>query len=255
MSSMAVFDDCSSVNIFNNEDFFKDANFSPAAAKIRGSSEVHTITKKGQSYGFGEALFDKTVFINIVCYYNVVKHPTLYTVNKVYNAEGIEIGYDVYLKAEKVMLSLRELRDVCIGGLKPLLEYIEAKKNNVSLVTTSYNDEVYEGLNGCFSSFCYALAGKKTVKQMKETIKRDKLVGEVRRLQHRLGFVSDRNAEFIFKNYVKNTNIDPTVFRYTTLAYGPDLATLSGKTAKVNEHGYQHPSNLSPSQTSCEMDI
>ena len=31
MSCMAVFDNCSSVNIFNNETFFKDTNFSPAA--------------------------------------------------------------------------------------------------------------------------------------------------------------------------------------------------------------------------------
>ena len=252
---MAVFDNCSSVNIFNNEDFFKDANFSPAAAMIRNSSGVHTVTTKGQSYGFGEALFDKTVFINIICYYNVVKHPALYTVNKVCNADGIEIGYDVYLKTEKVMLSFREFRDVCIGSLKPLLEHIEAKKNDISLLTTSYDNEVYEDLNGCFSSFCYAAAGQKTVKQMKSTIKKDKLVGEIRRLQHRLGFVSDRHAEFIFKNYIKNTNIDPTVFRYTTLAYGPDLATLSGKTVKVTEHGYEHPSNLSPTQISCEMDI
>ena len=33
-----------------------------------------------------------------------VKNPEMYAVNRVYNADGVEVGYDVYLKAEKVML-------------------------------------------------------------------------------------------------------------------------------------------------------
>ena len=69
------------------------------------------------------------------------------------------------------------------------------------------------------SPLCDAFAGEKTVKQMMEIIKKDKLVGEVRRMQHRLGFVYDRNAELLLKSYIKRANFDPTVFRYTTLAH------------------------------------
>ena len=252
---MAVFDNCSSVMIFNNIQIFMDKIFSAAAAKIRNSSGTHTITKKGNAYGFGESLFDESVFINIISYYYVVKNPNLYIVTVVYNAEGIECGYDLYIKGCNVMLSFREFNNVCIGSLKPLLEYVELKKNDYSYVSTSSDGQIYDNFTGSFSSFCYASAGKKTVKQMKEVIKRDKLVNEIRRIQHRLGFVSDRHAEYLYKNYIKGSNVDPTIFRYTTMAYGPDLTALSGKTIKVTEHGYEHPPNLNPNELSCEMDI
>ena len=93
------------------------------------------------------------------------------------------------------------------------------------------------------------------MKQTKETIKRNELVGEARRAQRRLGFASDRRAELLLKSYVKGTNIDPTAFRCATLAYGPDLSTLSGEAIKATELGYERPPSFSPSQVSCEMDI
>ena len=43
---MAVFDNCSSVMIFNNIQIFMDKIFSAAAAKIRNSSGAHAIKKK-----------------------------------------------------------------------------------------------------------------------------------------------------------------------------------------------------------------
>ena len=232
---MAVFDNCSSVMIFNNLEIFLDDNFSAAATKIRNSSGVHTISKKGVAHGFGDSLFDASAFINVICYYYVIKNPTLFDVNRVYSGNGVECGCDVCIKECNVMSSFRELNNACVGSLQPLVECVHCKKNDYSFTTTSHDGKVCDEFAGCFSSFCYASAGKKTVKQMKEIIKRDKLVGEIRRMQHRLGFVSDRHAECLYKNYIKGANVDPTIFRCTTMAYGPDLSTLSGKAIKVNE--------------------
>ena len=129
---MAVLDNCSSVMIFNNLQIFLNGNFSAAATKIRNSSGAHTITKKGNTYGFGESLFDGSVFINIICYYYVVKNPSLYDVNQAHNSDGVECGYDVHIKECDVMLSLRELNNVCIGSLH--IGTIQSKVGPIQLV-------------------------------------------------------------------------------------------------------------------------
>ena len=94
---LCVLDNCSSVTIFSDEKFFIVGKFSATKVNIRNSSGIHVIEKKGMSKCFGEALFDKTIFINILCYYYIMKHPELFEVTRVMNDRGVEIGWDVRL--------------------------------------------------------------------------------------------------------------------------------------------------------------
>ncbi len=63
------------------------------------------------------------------------------------------------------------------------------------MIVASSATESCDDLTGCFSDFCYVTSSRKTVQTMKQIIKRDKMIGEVRRIQHRLGFVSDNHGE------------------------------------------------------------
>ena len=63
--------------------------------------------------------------------------------------------------------------------------YINSIESDVVMTSMSSFAKPYDDLNGCFSDFCYATCGRKTVKMMKDLIKRDKLIGEVRRIQPR----------------------------------------------------------------------
>ena len=147
---MAAFNNCSSVMIFNSLQAFLDGSFSAAATKARSSSGTHTIAKKGSAYGFGESLFDESAFINVVSYRYVVKSPSLYDVNLACNSDGVERGHDAHIKECKATLSLRELNNVCVGGLQPLLEYIESQKSDYSHASTSCDRRVYD-------NFCWLL--------------------------------------------------------------------------------------------------
>ena len=69
---LCVLDNCSSVTIFSDEKFFMHDKFSATKVNIRNSSGIHVVEQKGESWCFGEALLDKTIFINILCYYYVM---------------------------------------------------------------------------------------------------------------------------------------------------------------------------------------
>ena len=252
---MGALDDCSSAATLNRKDFFMDDDFSAAAAKTRDSSGARAVRQKGGGYGFGASLLDESAFINVARRRYVVKRPELREVSRLCGCDGVEAGHDAYVREYNALVSFRELNNACVGSSQPLLERFAGDKDGYSLASTSYDDDAYDEFTGCLSRLCYASIGGKAAKQMKEATKRDKLVGEARRIQRRFGFASDRSAELLLKSYVEGANVDPTVFRRATLAYGPDLVTLSGKTVKVTEHGYERPPNLSPHEASCEMDV
>ena len=250
---LTILDNGSSINIFNDKNFFEKVGNSDAI-RVNNSTGAYVLNTGGNVCGIGHSYFDPTIFVNIISYYFIVKRPHLFELVTVYDENDIECGYDVTIKSIRVTLSFREVNNVAIGSLLPLIQYIENMDNGAILVNVSESNDTYDvdGHFGVNVHWKHARASK----SIKERVKLEKNVECVRRQQMRLGMVSDMHGSNLVKSYYSDMkDVDPAIFRNTTIAYGPDISMMAGKTIKITEKGYTPPQLSNPEEVYAEMDI
>ena len=203
-----AYDDCSSMTALCRKDLFKvDSIFDISPVRVRNSSETYSrINKKGVSYGMGEVYYDPSLFMSIVCAYDL-EHNDNFELKCVLK-EGKRIGYDIRIKDIAVDLSCRWIGKLMIGSFEPLVNYIE-KLNSESVFLTK---------------------DMKSAAALKTMSKIERDVNRVRRIQHRMGMMSDQHAgKSVRFGYFKNLPVPEKAFANATAVAGVDVSIAKGK--------------------------
>ena len=218
-----VYDDGSSITCLNNDFLFVPGSIlSVSPIKVRNSSDLYSrISRSGEVLGFGSVYYDSDQFISIVCAHDVERDINFDVIERK-NTNGNRIGYDILIKCIGVTLYARWQGKIMIGSFKPLLDYIQGASVNgqqrpqydffVSTVVTN------------------SAKGAKASNNLRTMAKAERAVNRVRKIQYRLGYMSDEHATVAIKSgFYANLPISASDFKYATAVAGSDIAMLKGK--------------------------
>ena len=213
-----VYDDGSSISCFNNPILFSPGSFSTVSpVRVRNSSSVYSrIKKSGIVFGFGRVYYDKDQFISILCAHDIESNDN-FEVSEQKSTAGKRTGYDILIKDIGVVLNVRWCNKIMIGSFKPLLDYIYqlGEKQQFSFLSEKYT---------------ISAAGAKVSSHLKTMAKTERALNSVRRVQYRMGFLSDEHATVAARNgYFVNLPVSSSDFRYASAVGGPDVAMSKGK--------------------------
>jgi len=214
-----VYDDCSSITCLNNCLLFVPGSLEKVSpVKVRNSSDVYSrIQMSGEAFEFGRCFYDKDQFISILCAHDVERNEN-FEVTEIKNSEQQRIGYDLFVKRYNVTLLVRWVNRIMIGSFRPLLDSIKKL------------GEQQEQHDMFFASTTISSAGAKASSNLQTLAKMERAVNRVRKIQYRLGFMSDEHASVAAKSgFFINLPISAADFKLATSVGGPDIPMLKGK--------------------------
>ena len=213
-----VYDNGSSISCFNNSVLFSPDSFSAISpVRVRNSSNVYSrIKKSGLVVGFGRVYYDKDQFISILCAHDIESSDNFEVLEKK-NVDGKRIGYDILMKEIGVILNVRWYNKIMIGSFKPLLDYIYQLGETQQFSFLSEKHTI-------------SAAGAKVSSHLKTMARTERALNSVRRVQYRMGFLSDEHATVAARNgFIINLPVSSSDFRYASAVGGPDVAMSKGK--------------------------
>ena len=217
-----VFDDGSSITCINNESLFLPGSIvSISPVRVRNSSDLYSrINRSGEVVGFGNVYYDGEQFISIVCAHDVERDVNFDVIEKK-NTNGKRIGYDIVLKSIGVTLYARWQGKIMIGSFRPLFEYIMSGADGQQRPPDN---------NFLLSEVTNSRLGAKASKNLQTMARAERAVNRVRKIQYRMGFMSDEHASVAAKSgFFSNLPVSASDFRYATAVAGPDIAMMKGK--------------------------
>jgi len=191
--------------------------------KVRNSSDLYSrISKEGEVVGFGSVYFDCEQFISIVCAHDLERSENFDVIERK-NTNGKRIGYDIMLKNIGVTLYARWHNKIMIGSFKPLLDYIRER--------SVFDDQQRPHYDFFASSVVTnSSLGKRASNNLRTMAKAERAVNRVRKVQYRLGYMSDEHAAVAVKSgFFSNLPVSASDFKYATAIAGPDVAMSKGK--------------------------
>ena len=207
----------------NNDILFLPGSISSVSPiKVRNSSDLYSrISRSGEVLGFGSVYYDSDQFISIVCAHDLERNANFDVIERK-NTNGKRIGYEILIKCIGVTLYATWQGKIMIGSFKPLLDYIQK---------TSVNDQQRPHYDFFVSTVVTNSAkGAKASNNLKTMAKAERAVNSVRKIQYRLGYMSDEHAAVAIKSgFYANLPISASDFKYATAVAGPDIAMLKGK--------------------------
>ena len=240
-----VYDDGSSISCFNNSILFSPGSFSTVTpVRVRNSSNVYSrIRQSGIVFGFGKIFYDKEQFISIVCAHDVEKNDSFEVVEQK-DMTGKRIGYNILIKEIDVVLYVRWYKKIMIGSFKPLVDYIYRLGEEQSCFLSS-------------EKITNSAQGAKVSSHLKTMAKTERALNSVRRVQYRMGYLSDEHATIAARNgYFINLPVSSTDFRYASAVGGTDLAMSKGKGIVDRHMEYVDPvPELKDGELLVEIDI
>ena len=112
------------------------------------------------------------------------------------------------------------LDGIMMGSFKPLLDFI--RRGSVSIERT--HDEMF------LLSSTKSSSGAKASTNLRTMAKTERAVNKVRKIQYRLGYMSDEHAAVAARSgFFTNLSVSASDFRYATALAGPDIPMLKGK--------------------------
>jgi hypothetical protein len=126
------------------------------------------------------------------------------------------------MKSIGVKLYARWHGKIMIGSFKPLLDYI--RKTSVDDQQRPHDDIFL------LSKVTNSRLGAKASDNLRTMAKAERAVNRVRKLQYRLGFMSDEHAAVAAKSgFYSNLSVSASDFRYATAVSGYDIPMIKGK--------------------------
>lgn len=215
-----VYDDCSSITCLNNKFLFVPGSLKKVSpVKVRNSSDVYSrIQMSGEAFEFGRCFYDKDQFISILCAHDIERNKN-FEVVEIKNSEQQRIGYNLFVKRYNITLFVRWVNRIMIGSFRPLLDFIEKLGE-----PREQHEDIF------FAATTISPAGAKASSNLKTMAKTERAVNRVRKIQYRLGFMSDEHASVAAKSgFFINLPVSSADFKLATSISGPDIPMLKGK--------------------------